>query len=449
MVTGPALLVIFFVAIAILLLVIIKFKINPFLALLGTAIVTGFLVLMPLNDIGANIARGFGGTLQGIGIVIGLGIILGQLLSEANATDRIAYGMIESLGAKRSPAAIAFSGYLISIPVFQDAAFVIMMPLARKLAKMTKISFLWMITALGVGTITTHALVIPTPGPTAVAGNMEADFGIFILYGMLIALPAVIVGALVYGRTLRNRQPMPMETTAATAEKEEAPADQRPSMGLSLFVLLFPISLILVGSILSFLLPKDNPAIRVFAFIGDKNMALFIGVVVAILLLRKYIKKSLNDVIIEAAAASGMILLITGAGGSFGTIITASGIGKYFVDTMQGLNMSLIVLGWVLSQILRSAQGSTTVALITTSSILGPLAIPLGASPVLVGLAICAGGIGLSLPNDSGFWVVSRFGGITVQDTFRTWTTGGTLSGLTALSVILILDLLRGVLPGI
>ncbi|GAB4368051.1 MAG: gluconate:H+ symporter [Spirochaetales bacterium] len=450
MATGPLLLLYFFLAIALLLLSIIKYKINPFLALLGTAIVTGLLVMMPLKDIAGNIAAGFGNTLRGIGIVIGLGIILGQVLSEAHATDQIAHGMLEKFGERKAPTALAFSGYLISIPVFMDAAFVIMMPLARKLARITKTSALTMITALAVSTVTTHAMVIPTPGPAAVAGNMKVDFGLFILYGMIVAFPAVLVGALLYGKSLRNRFPMQTENNIALdSDENESNNDNRPSLSLSLFTLLLPILLILIGSILNFILPKGSSLGMFSAFIGDKNIALFIGVVVAILALKKYFKRSLDEIIVEAAAASGMILLITGAGGSFGTIINQSGIGKFFVETMGNLNISPIILGWVLSQILRSAQGSTTVALITTSSILGPVAAQMGASPILVGLAICAGGIGLSLPNDSGFWVVSRFGGLSVQDTFRTWTVGGTLSGLTGLLMVLILSIFSGVLPGL
>ena len=175
---------------------------------------------------------------------------------------------------------------------------------------------------------------------------------------------------------------------------------------------------------------------------GDKNLALLFGVIAAYYLLRKHVAKPFTQIIVEAADSSGLILLITGAGGAFGSIINASGIGQYLVDSMSDLNIPIVVLGFVLSAVLRLSQGSTTVALVTTSSILGPSIAGTGASPVLVGLAICAGGIGLSMPNDSGFWVLSRFSGLSVQDTLKTWTAGGTIAGFTAFIIILLLHAL-------
>jgi len=198
----------------------------------------------------------------------------------------------------------------------------------------------------------------------------------------------------------------------------------------------------------------------ILAFIGNKNIALMAGAIIAFLTLRKYLTHNLEEVITDSAKDSGIIFLITGAGGAFGAIINATGIGTKIVDVIEGSGMTgatasvvLILVAWFISQILRAAQGSTTVALITTSAILAPLVIQLNAtanvvSPVLVGLAICAGGIGISLPNDSGFWVVNRFSKFTVKDTFAAWTIPGTISGVISLIVVLILSLMQSFLPG-
>lgn len=223
----------------------------------------------------------------------------------------------------------------------------------------------------------------------------------------------------------------------------------RPSTTLSLSILLLPILLILIGSVMNMFLPKGTGVSRFFGFIGDKNIALLIDVLVAMVSLKKYIKRSMNEVIITAVGSAGMIFLITGAGGAFGKVIQSSGIGDYFVTVFTQFNMPIILLGFILSQILRSSLGSTTVALVTTSSILGPVVANMGGSGILVGLAICAGGVGLSLPNDSGFWVVSRYANISVQDTLKSWTFGGSIAGVTALIIILILSLFTGVLPGL
>lgn len=226
---------------------------------------------------------------------------------------------------------------------------------------------------------------------------------------------------------------------------QEKPGAEKPSGGLAIFLVLFPILLILSGTVMAMFLPKGSPLFSFFAFVGDKNIALFIGLLLAILLLRKYFARPLEEAITEA----GKVFLITGAGGSLGAIINATGIGKYLVTTMQSWHISVLVLAFVLSQILRAAQGSTTVALVTTSAILSPVAVQMGASPILVGLAICCGGIGLSLPNDSGFWVVSRFSGLKLNDTVKAWTVSGSIAGVTGFAVVLALSMFTGVLPGL
>lgn len=443
MLTGSMLLVVFIAAILILLVSIIRFHLNPFLALLITSIITAFLVGMPIGKISSTLSSGFGGTLAGIGIVIGLGIIFGQILSEAGATTAIAEGLLERTGVRNAALAVTAAGFLISIPVYMDAAFVIMMPIVKYVADVTKRDLKVFVCALGVGTIVGHALVIPTPGPLTVASNMNAPVAAFILYSILAGAAAIVMGGWLYGKVFDTGRGKAVITADASPVPEENPreaAQGGPAFGLSLFCLLFPILLILVSNILLVSLAKDSLAAGVFTFIGDKNVALLVGVMGAYFLLRPYIAKPFSQLVVEAADSAGLIVLITGAGGAFGSIINASGIGQYLVDSMSDLSIPVVVLGFVLSAVLRLSQGSTTVALVTTSSILGPAIAGTGASPVLVGLAICAGGIGLSMPNDSGFWVLSRFSGLSVQDTLRTWTAGGTIAGFTAFIVILILN---------
>ncbi len=448
MVSGPMLFVVFIIAIAILLFAILKLKLNPFLALLLAAIATAFMVMMPMKDITGKIVTGFGNTMKGIGIVIGLGIILGKILAEAYATDQIADSMVKTVGEKHASLATTLTGYLVSIPVFFDAAFVILTPLNHQLSRTTKTPYITMLTGLAIGLIATHATVIPTPGPLAVAGNMNVDLGMFTLYAIIISLPGALVGGWIYGKILGKYRPAVSEPLHEEGAAQAAGVS-KPPVSLALTVLLLPILLILIGSIMALVVEKGTMAAAIFGFFGDKNIALLIGVIVAMVTMKPYIKKSVNELITVAAESAGLILLITGAGGAFGQIINDSGIGKYIVETLKDWSVSPIVLGFILSQILRSAQGSTTVALITTSAILGPVAATMGVSPILIGLAICAGGIGLSLPNDSGFWVVSRYGGLDEADTIRAWTLGGTICGVTAFIVVLILSMFAGALPGL
>lgn len=458
MITGYGLLIAFAISISILLVSIIKYKMNPFLALLGTSIITGFLVKMPIDEISTTISSGFGNTLGSIGIVIGLGIVFGNILSESGATESIAKGLIAKTGEKNSALAITTAGFLISIPVFMDAAFVIMMPIIKYVAKTTKKSLMVFVCALGVGTIVGHALVIPTPGPLAVASNVGANVGFYILYSIIVAFPAALVGGWLYGKIfekypaykgddLEINDSFDGNGQVAVSSEAEVKEKVMPGFKVSMLALLFPIVLILVSNVCNMLLEEGTTIHSIVKFLGDKNIAILLGIIVAVALLGKFTKKSLNEVVIEAAESAGLILLITGAGGAFGSVINASGIGNYLVETMSGWNISVIVLGFILSALLRLSQGSTTVALVTTSSILGPALVGTGVSPILVGLAICAGGIGGSLPNDSGFWVLSRFSGLSVNDTLKSWTAGGTIAGLTAFAIIMLISFINGIVP--
>ncbi|XEC95801.1 GntP family permease [Paenibacillus tarimensis] len=213
-------------------------------------------------------------------------------------------------------------------------------------------------------------------------------------------------------------------------------------------MLALPIVLILANTITKLVFP-DTAISTFFGFIGDKNMALFISVIVGFIVLSPYITASKESLYSEAISSAGIIILITGAGGAFGAVINKSGIGDYLIATMQSWSVPVLLLAFIFSQILRASLGSATVALVTTSSIMGPLAIDLGVSPILLGLAICAGGVGLSLPNDSGFWVVNKFGNLTIPQTLKAWTIGGFIAGLTALCMVYLLSLFSGILPGI
>ncbi|OMF74193.1 GntP family permease [Paenibacillus glucanolyticus] len=447
MLTGPMLIVVFLIALAFLFLLIIKWKVEPFLALTVIAFGTAIAIGIPLKEVPGIVTSGFGNTLVGVGILIGLGVIFGQFLGASGAVEKIAGSLLKIFGIKNSPAGLAMSGTLVSIPVFFDAAFVILSGLLKSLATRTGISIVTFVTALGIGLITSHNMIAPTPGPMVVAENTGADLGLFILYGILVAIPATLVGGFIYGMFIGKRIQTTEEVVVAEEAENKAPRKEI-STSLSFGMLALPIVLILANTISKMLYP--GTAIETFfGFIGDKNIALLISVFAAIIFLRPYIAEDSGKLYSEAIATGGMIVLITGAGGAFGAVINHSGIGDYLITTMQSWSIPVLMLAFIFSQILRASLGSSTVALVTTSSIMGPLVLDLGVSPILLGLAICAGGIGLSLPNDSGFWVVNRFGKLTVTQTLKVWTLGGFIAGLTALASVYVLSLFSGILPGL
>ncbi|RJE90924.1 GntP family permease [Paenibacillus sp. 1011MAR3C5] len=447
MLTGPMLIVAFVIALAFLFLLIIKWKVEPFLALTVIAFGTAIAIGIPLKEVPGIVTAGFGNTLTGVGILIGLGVIFGSFLGASGAVEKIAGSLLKLFGIKKSPAGLALTGTVVSIPVFFDAAFVILSGLLKSLATRTGISIITFVTALGIGLITSHNMIAPTPGPMVVAENTGSDLGLFILYGIICAIPATLVGGFLYGKYIGKRvQATVDELEAVQAEPESK--RKEISTGLSFGMLILPIALILMNTISKMLFPGTGLA-SFFGFVGDKNIALLISVLVAIIVLRPYISENYNSLYSESISTAGMIVLITGAGGAFGAVINHSGIGDYLITTMQSWSIPVLLLAFIFSQILRASLGSSTVALVTTSSIMGPLVLDLGVSPILLGLAICAGGIGLSLPNDSGFWVVNRFGKLTVTQTLRVWTLGGFIAGLTALAAVYALSLFSGILPGL
>ncbi len=456
MLTGPLLIGVFLLAIAILLVSIIKFRLNAFIALLITSLVTSILVGMPIGDIASTISGGFGSTLSGIGIVTGLGVMLGKFMFECGAIETISNTILNKFGDKNSPAAIAISGFLTGIPVFGDVVYIMFAPMLRVLSKKTNISMVTFACAISVATTCTYSLVIPTPAPLVVSESLGIDVGIFFVYSILTAFVATITGGILYGKFLdkqdkKNGHFYTFEDIEDIEEKLEANKETRdmPSFIKSLSILLVPIILILLGSFVSLALGDNNSVVPLFKFLGDKNVAMLIGVIYAALISKPYITRSISDIMNDAADQIGLILLITGSGGAFGKVLQATGIADYIASSLSQFSIPILLLCFLISQIIRCAQGSTTVALMTTASILSGTIAASSVSPILCAIAICAGGIGLSLPNDSGFWAISRFFKISVQDTIRGWTVGGFIAGLSALAFISILSLFQNVLPGL
>jgi GntP family gluconate:H+ symporter len=268
--------------------------------------------------------------------------------------------------------------------------------------------------------------------------NMNLQAGPFIAAGLFVALIASLSGGLVMGRWIAGQFRHDWEDQEV--EEPTSSEEPAPSGGVSIAVLFFPILLILAGSVSAPFLAADSWARQVMSFAGDKNVALFAGVILASVAMRPFLRKPIDTLVVEGAASAGLILLITGAGGFFGSVISASGIGDYLVQTLSSLHVPLIFLGFILAAILRGAQGSATVALVTASSILAPMTVAAAANPLTVALGICCGSMCCSFPNDSGFWVVARFGGMSVSQTLRAWTLASSMGGLAGLGATLLID---------
>jgi len=431
-------LILFLLAIGVLLYGIIKLKINPFLVLLTVGIFTGLASGLPITKVTKLLSDGFGQTMGSIGIMVALGILLGKILADAGATEQIARLFLHNIGTRFSLLAIAITGYVVCIPVFLTAAFIVFMPLLRDLSKKGNIPLVGLVTALTMGGLATHCIVIPTPGPLAVMGNLNLNAGPFLFWALVVAIPPALVG-LVAARIFAKQEFMQIDTQQFN-DAEPNVDRAKPSGSLSLFVLLLPILLILFGSLMNEFLPKGSRFSEWFIFIGDKNIAMLIGLAVAGLVLRKYFTKSFDTLVTSGGADAGLLILIVGAGGAFGSIINGSGISDHIVNLLSSWDMSLLYTAFILTAILRAAQGSATVAAVTVSSILAPMLAQSQENPIMIGLAICCGSICLSFPNDSGFWVISRFSGLTVPQNLRMLTLMSTITGIVAFLTVVIIN---------
>ncbi len=452
------LLVVFLISIAALLFCIIKLKLNAFVALLVCAYGTGLMCLMPLKTVTDTVTSNFGSTLGSIGIVTGLGVMLGMFMYESGGIDNICNRVLKTVGDAHSQYAVAVAGFITGIPVFGDVVYIMFAPMLRVLSRKTGYSMTAYACAISVATTCTFALVLPTAPPLAVAAGMGINVGIFFFYALISAFVGMFVGGIVYGGFVNKQDQKAgkkwdfsdMDAELA-ADAAEAKGPEKPKMGamLALSILLVPILLILVGSFSSFLLPEDSAVLSVLAFLGDKNVAMTIGVLYGALVARPYLQRSITDIMTDGADKVGLILLITGAGGAYGGILKACGIATYITDMLGSFNMPILIMCFLIAQVLRVATGSTTVALTTTAAIVAEAAATSTVSPILCAIAVCAGGIGLSLPNDSGFWAISRFFHIDVPDTLRGWSFGGFIAGLTILVFVSILSMFQGALPGL
>lgn len=421
-----------------------KFKLHPFIALLLAAIGFGLFSGMPLPEIVQSVNGGFGNTIGYIGIVIVAGCIIGTFLEESGGAYIMAKIIMKMAGEKRVPLAMVILGYFVSIPVYADSGFVILSPLNKALSKRAKISLAGPAIALSLGLTITHCLVPPTPGPIAAAGILEADLGLVIMVGFVVSLFAVLA-AWIFATKYASRiyiDPNPDESEEEIVEKIK----NAPSALNSFIPIIVPLLLIVLKSVSDFSThPFGTGFVKtLFGFIGEPVIALIIGVFFAFRLPQKFDRNMLSTTgwVGKALLSAAVIILITGAGGSFGMVLRNSEIASILSSSLSEINLS-IWLPFIIAAALKSAQGSSTVAVITTASIMAPLMTILGfESPLeraLVISAIGSGSMVVSQVNDSFFWVVTQMSNMNVKTGYKLHTLGTLVCGFTAMTVVWII----------
>ena len=446
----------------ILLVLITVFRIQAFVALLATSMLIAILGGVPLSEVATQIQDGMGGTLGYIAVVVGLGAMFGEMLQVSGGASTIAYRLLERAGEGRAPLALGFTGLVVAIPVFFDVAFILLVPLVYSLTKRTGRPILHFAIPLVAGLAVAHAFVPPTPGPVLVAGLLGADLGWVILFGVIAAVPSMLLGGIMFGRFISTRvdQGLPEDLPIM-----EDVGDQRSpaSFRVALALIVLPLGLILLGTLASVVQDRMSVAdagagfggdgvwpgavLDALRFVGHPFTALILTVFASFYWLGTrcgYSRSEVQRFATKSLEPVGLIILVTGAGGVFGKVLIAVGVGDAVAQGVASSSAPILVLAFLIAAVVRVTQGSATVAMVTAAGLLSPLVTSSGTPPIslaLLTISIASGATVLSHFNDSGFWLVSRYLGLTEKDTLRSWTVMATVIGATGLACVLVISL--------
>ncbi|MGM0852298.1 MAG: GntP family permease [Bacillota bacterium] len=428
-----------------LLFLVIKTKLHAFVALLLVSLIVGIAAGMPLQEVVASIQNGMGGTLGFVAVVVGLGAMFGRMLEVSGGAERLAQTLINKFGEDKAQWSLGITGFLVAIPVFFDVGFIILVPIVYGLAKKTGKSLLYYGIPLLAGLAVTHSFIPPTPGPIAVADLIGADLGWVILFGTLAGIPSMIIAGPLFAKFISKRihavVPDYMQVEEIEYDKE------LPSFAMIASLISIPLVLILLNTLSGVLLDEGNTIRSILTFLGHPFVALTIATLLTFTLLgtkRGYSRQEVQDIATKALEPAGIIILVTGAGGVFKQVLIDSGVGEVLGEMMAGSSLPPIALAFLIAMVVRVAQGSATVSMVTAAGLMSPLISTLGLEGPVLGLmviSIAAGATVFSHVNDSGFWLVNRYFGLDVKDTLKSWTMMETLIGFVGFAVVFILGI--------
>ncbi|PAE17708.1 gluconate permease [Virgibacillus sp. 7505] len=434
-----------------LLIMIMGLKLNTFVSLIIVSFIVALLLGMPMSEVVGSIESGLGGTLGHIALIFGMGAMLGRLIADAGGANRIATTLIDKFGEKRIQWAVLFASFIVGIALFLEVTIVLLIPIIFSIAKELKVSIVHLGLPMVTAALATHAFLPPHPGPTAVAAEYGANIGLMLIYGIIVAIPTVILAGILYPKLAKKIVP-----TAWTREGSESfgvaktfKEEEMPGFGISVFTALFPVILMAIGAAVDILQAElkfdDNMLIEIIRFVGNSSTAMVISLLVAIYTMgirRNIPIKKLMDSCGSAINALGMLLLIIGGGGALKQVLIDGGVGDYVASIFADTSMSPVFFAWMVAAILRICLGSGTVATLTTAGLVIP---SLGTMPdvnlELVALATGAGSAIASHVNDAGFWMVKESLGMTLKEAFGTYTVLSTVVAVSGLVFTMILDI--------
>ncbi|MFF2940422.1 gluconate:H+ symporter [Streptomyces niveus] len=430
------------ISVLILLLLMTRLRMNGFAALLLVAVGVGVVQGIPLEKIPDVLSEGIGGQIGDTMLTIGLGAMVGRVLGDSGAAQRIAGKLLDAFGPRWVQVAMVVTSMLIGVTMFYEVAFIIIVPIAFTLVRVTGANLLWVGLPMSIALSTMHSFLPPHPGPTAVASTFHASVGLTLFYGLFIAVPVGALIALVWPRLPFIRAMDPGIPKGLVSEREFTD-EEIPGLGWSLSVTLFPVVLIAGAAVTELITSADTPVLHLVAFIGSAPIALLLTLCLAIWAFGPRIGRSLADVSAScgsAAQAMAMVLLVIGAGGAFKNVLVEGGIAGYIKDVTDTWSISPIVLAWLIAVILRVALGSATVAVVTASGVVLPLLAGSGVHPEILVLAVSCGSIAFSHVNDPGFWLFKEYFNLSVIEAIKVRTSYTTVLAILGLGGVLAVE---------
>jgi gluconate:H+ symporter, GntP family len=431
-------------AVVSLIVLIARFKLHPFVALILVSLVMGVAAGMPLGAAVKAFQDGVGNVLGFIAVVVGLGTMLGKLMAESGAATRIATTLINLFGERRVHWAIMIVAFIVGIPVFFQVGFVLLVPLVFTIARRTGTSLVKIGISLVAGLSVVHGMLPPHPAAMLAVTAYNADVGLTILYGLMVGLPSASLAGPIFASWVAPRIILPPDNPLADQLGGES-TQATPSFGISIFTVLIPVILMLLASGADLLLESGSTARQILHFVGNPIVALLLALLFSFWSLsraRNFTKEEVLKFCNDCLAPTAAILLVIGAGGGFNAVLVQSGVGRAIATLAAGSHASPLLLAWIVAALIRVATGSATVAMTTAAGVVAPIAIATpGTSPELLVLATGAGSLVLSHVNDAGFWLIKEFFNMTVPQTLKTWTVAETIIGVAGLAFTLLLSL--------
>ncbi|GBD55992.1 GntT/GntP/DsdX family permease [Gluconobacter wancherniae] len=429
-------------AIGAVVILIARFRLNPFIVLFTVSILLALIAGMPADKVVGSFEAGAGHVLGHVGTVIALGTMLGKMLAESGGADRIALTISNVAGRRRVDWAMMLIGLLIGLPVFFEVGFVLLIPLAFVLAERTDTPLLRVALPMGAALSVTHALIPPHPAALLAVSAYHANIGRTILLGIVIGTPIAIIAGPLFGRFASARVIPVGVNPLAKQFVSSKPPTSLPGFGITVFTILSPVMLMLIGSVADRITTPHSGPSTVLHFIGNTDIALLLATILSFYVLgqaRGFSRETILRFTNECLGPTALIMLLIGAGGGFGRVLVDSGVSKSITDAALGAHMPLLILAWMLAAIVRIACGSATVAMATASGIVAPiLASSTGVSPELMVLVTGAGSVAFGPMNDAGFWQIKEYLGLTVPQTIKTWSALETLIAVCGLVFCLI-----------